>query len=36
MERAKGMEKEGLYYSYDMLGRSRPHESDAKRYHLEL
>ena len=34
MERAKGMEKKGYTYSYDMLGEAARTESDAKRYHL--
>ncbi len=34
MERAKGMEKKGFTYSYDMLGEAARTEADAKRYHL--
>ena len=34
MERAKGMEKKGYTYSYDMLGEAARTEDDAKRYHL--
>ncbi|MDW4496640.1 bifunctional proline dehydrogenase/L-glutamate gamma-semialdehyde dehydrogenase PutA [Sulfitobacter sp. D35] len=34
MERAKGMEKKGYTYSYDMLGEAARTEADAKRYHL--
>ncbi|MGJ8616512.1 MAG: bifunctional proline dehydrogenase/L-glutamate gamma-semialdehyde dehydrogenase PutA [Sulfitobacter sp.] len=34
MTRAKGMEKKGFTYSYDMLGEAARTESDAKRYHL--
>ena len=34
MERAKGMEKKGFTYSYDMLGEAARTEGDAKRYHL--
>ena len=34
MERAKGMEKKGYTYSYDMLGEAARTEDDARRYHL--
>ncbi|MGJ8628991.1 MAG: bifunctional proline dehydrogenase/L-glutamate gamma-semialdehyde dehydrogenase PutA [Sulfitobacter sp.] len=34
MTRAKGMEKKGFTYSYDMLGEAARTEADAKRYHL--
>ncbi|MEP2953859.1 MAG: bifunctional proline dehydrogenase/L-glutamate gamma-semialdehyde dehydrogenase PutA [Sulfitobacter sp.] len=34
MKRAKGMEKKGFTYSYDMLGEAARTEADAKRYHL--
>ena len=34
MTRAKGMEKKGFTYSYDMLGEAARTEGDAKRYHL--
>jgi RHH-type proline utilization regulon transcriptional repressor/proline dehydrogenase/delta 1-pyrroline-5-carboxylate dehydrogenase len=34
MERARGMEKKGFTYSYDMLGEAARTEADAKRYHL--
>ena len=34
MDRAKGMEKKGFTYSYDMLGEAARTEADAKRYHL--
>ena len=34
MTRARGMEKKGFTYSYDMLGEAARTESDAKRYHL--
>ncbi len=32
--RAKGMEKKGYTYSYDMLGEAAMTEADARRYHL--
>ncbi|MFD2739117.1 bifunctional proline dehydrogenase/L-glutamate gamma-semialdehyde dehydrogenase PutA [Sulfitobacter aestuarii] len=34
MQRARGMEKKGFTYSYDMLGEAARTEADAKRYHL--
>ncbi len=34
MTRARGMEKKGFTYSYDMLGEAARTEADAKRYHL--
>ncbi|MDF1669198.1 MAG: bifunctional proline dehydrogenase/L-glutamate gamma-semialdehyde dehydrogenase PutA [Roseovarius sp.] len=34
MERAKGMEKKGYTYSYDMLGEAACTDEDATRYHL--
>ena len=34
MKRAKGMEKQGFTYSYDMLGEAARTEGDARRYHL--
>ena len=34
MDRARGMEKKGYTYSYDMLGEAARTEADAKRYHL--
>ncbi|NKX40586.1 bifunctional proline dehydrogenase/L-glutamate gamma-semialdehyde dehydrogenase, partial [Rhodobacteraceae bacterium R_SAG2] len=34
MKRARGMEKKGFTYSYDMLGEAARTEADAKRYHL--
>ena len=34
MHRARGMEKDGFTYSYDMLGEAARTEADAKRYHL--
>ncbi|MFK7938832.1 MAG: bifunctional proline dehydrogenase/L-glutamate gamma-semialdehyde dehydrogenase PutA, partial [Roseovarius sp.] len=34
MERAKGMEKKGYTYSYDMLGEAARTDEDATRYHL--
>ncbi|APE45467.1 bifunctional proline dehydrogenase/L-glutamate gamma-semialdehyde dehydrogenase [Sulfitobacter alexandrii] len=34
MKRARGMEKKGFTYSYDMLGEAARTERDAKRYHL--
>ncbi len=34
MDRARGMEKKGFTYSYDMLGEAARTEHDAKRYHL--
>ncbi len=34
MDRAKGMEKKGYTYSYDMLGEAARTDADATRYHL--
>ena len=34
MDRAKGMEKQGFTYSYDMLGEAARTEQDARRYHI--
>ncbi len=34
MDRAKGMEKKGYSYSYDMLGEAARTDADATRYHL--